>query len=232
MPQAGRVIPFALALMIMPLLVGAAPEQGKKPKPKPKEPAAAEEKLETAGNIRFRRPKGWERTEKEGIVLLNPKNVSPADCSVVLVSGEGLQDELLPWFKKKWDALARGRKITDGGERNAQEGAGGVTVVYQQALLQDAKGEKKKAGQLLYAAQVAGGVEWVLFQTSDPTLFNRYNNTVSRMLSGLKFVSKQPASEDDGSGESGGAEESPPRGKPRQPREPETPEAPEAPEAP
>lgn len=175
-----------------------APADPKKPrKPKKKQPQPEQQ----IGAIKYRCPAGWESVEKDAIVLLTPKGVSPGECSVVLVSGEVLRGDFHQWFKQKWAGFQKKQEISQGGQLNAQVGAGGVDVMYQSALLEDQTNTERKSGLLLYAAHVGDGVEWVVFRTAGPNatdLFNKHNKAVSRMLTGLKFertevVPKEPA---------------------------------------
>src|SRR4051812_7925235 len=98
--------------------VAAADERDPKEAPKPP-PAAPTERI---GNIRFTTPADWEKSEKKGFAILNPKDVKPTDCSIVLVSGEQLKGDFLQWFKKKWTAFAKDLTVIEGGERTTQEG--------------------------------------------------------------------------------------------------------------
>jgi hypothetical protein len=97
--------------------------------------------------------------------------------------------DFLKWFKDKWVKLCQGVPVLQGGEVTVQQGAGGVDVLYQRALLQDA--DKNTTGLLLYAAKVGDGVEWAVFQTVGGPRFNKYNKPVSVMLGSLRFERKE-----------------------------------------
>jgi hypothetical protein len=170
----------------------AAPAADEKPMEPPKGPATKPAQTQPTGkgdhvgNIRFFRPAGWELAEKPGIAILNPPGETPAKCSVIIVSGEVLKDgDFLQWFKGKWTKLCQGVPIKQGGEVNVEERPGGVNVIYERALLEDK--EKHMTGLLLYAAQVGDDVEWAVFQTVGPDLFNKHNKAVGQMLGNMKF---------------------------------------------
>jgi hypothetical protein len=210
----------------------ANPPAGKKPAASAKgqagagaasQPAAtAPSKQGRIGNILFRAPTGWEVTEKEKerIAVLNPPGENPKLCSVVLVSGERPPDgDFLKWFKDKWTKLCQGLTAVQEHDVTAQQGRGGVDVLYQQALLEDE--QKHLTGVLLYAAKVGDGVEWAVFQTAGKDRFNQYNKRVSGMLGGLRFERKEvrPA---EGSGAGAGAADPTKRGA----KEPQVPQPP------
>ena len=154
-------------------------QPSKKPKPAP---------TEVAGNIRFTTPPDWEKAEKKkGIVLLNPKGMTPTECSVVLVSGEQLKGDFLQWFKKKWSAFAKDLTVIEGGERTAQDGPGGAEVLYESALL--GKEKTPQAGVLLWAAHYGTGTEWILFQASSAETFNKERPAVVELLAGIRLGS-------------------------------------------
>ena len=170
--------------------LGAAPDRQKAPKPKkpaPTKPAepAKDDPTEKIGRLRFSPPRGWEMAEKEGIVVLTPKEVKPTDCSIIVVSGEALKGDFIQWFKRKWTALAGERPIAQGGQRNVQEGEGGTDVIFQSALLGQEKG--KQVGLTLYAVSFRGGVDWVVYQARSLELYNKHNATAGRFIKGLSI---------------------------------------------
>ena len=93
------------------------------------------------------------------------------------------------------EALRKGAKTVQGGERTAMDGPNESSVMIQAALLEaDAEGSvKKRTGLLLYAANVGSAVHWVVFRTDGPELFNKYKKTVNQFLAGMKFVEIAPA---------------------------------------
>ena len=147
-------------------------------------------KSHQAEELTYTAPAGWERTEQERIVVFTPPNVPPSKCALIVTPGENLDDDFLKWFKAKWDALRKGGKVVQGGERTGQEGPNGSSVLYQAALVElPADGAaKKRTGLLLYAVNVGSAVHWVLFKTDGPELFNQHKKTVNQFLAGMKFV--------------------------------------------
>ena len=156
--------------------------------------------------ISYTPPAGWERTEQERIVIFTPPGVAPSKCALIVTPGENLEGDFLKWFKAKWDALRKGAKTVQGGERTAMDGPNESSVMVQAALL-EAEPEggiggaggaaggaaKKRTGLLLYAANVGSAVHWVVFRTDGPELFNTHKKTVNKFLAGMKFVEVAPA---------------------------------------
>ena len=147
-------------------------------------------------------PAGWERTENERIVIFTPPGVAPSKCALIVTPGENLEGDFTKWFKAKWDALRKGAKTVQGGERTAMDGPNESSVMIQAALLESetqgaagaaAGGAKKRTGLLLYAANVGSAVHWVVFKTDGPELFNTHKKTVNKFLAGMKFVEVAPA---------------------------------------
>ena len=154
--------------------------------------AAADEPVtERAGEVTYSVPAGWERAAQERIVVLTPNGSSPQQCSLVLTPGETLSREadFDKWFKGKWEALRKGWKVVQGGERTAQDGPEGSSVQYQAAMLESAvDGKPTRRGLLLYAVHVGDAVHWVVFQTQGAALFNQHKKAVNGFLAGLKFA--------------------------------------------
>lgn len=163
-------IPFLVALL--PCLLVAAPTS------------------KQAEELAYTPPAGWERTEQERIVVFTPPGVAPSKCALIVTPGENLEGDFGRWFKTKWEALRKGAKVVQGGERTGQEGPNGSSVMYAAALV-EAEGEggaKRRAGLLLYAVNVGSAVHWVVFKTDGPELFNKHKKTVNQFLAGMKFV--------------------------------------------
>ena len=176
-------------------------------------------KPKQAEELTFTPPAGWDRTENERLVIFTPPGVPPSRAALVVTPGENLEGDFLKWFKTKWDALCKGGKIVQGGERTGQEGPNGSSVLYQAALVEaegDA-GAKKRTGLLLYAVNIGDAVHWVVFKTAGPDLFNEHKKTVNKFLAGMKFVEVAPASAG-GDAKSKGKDGKPPaRPTPRKP---------------
>jgi hypothetical protein len=158
--------------------------------------AAAPPKPKPAEELSYTAPAGWERTEQERIVVFTPPNVPPSRCALIVTPGEKLDGDFLQWFKAKWDALRKGGKVVQGGERTGSEGPNGTSVLVQAGLLESPAegGAKQRTGLLLYAVNVGSSVHWVLFKTSGPELFNQHKKTVNRFLAGMKFVETEKGS--------------------------------------
>lgn len=157
--------------------------------------------VERAGEVSYSIPPGWERGEQDRIVILTPKGVSPEQCSLVLTPGEtlGADGNFNKWFNDKWDALTKGWKLVQGGERTGKEGPRRTSVVYQGGMLEAVvDGKVTRTGLLLYAVHVGDAIHWVVFRTDGAQLFNHHKKTVNAFLGGLKFSQtttepKQPA---------------------------------------
>ena len=171
--------PAHLAMLLVTLL-GASASADKDDSP-----------AEHTGEVTYSIPAGWERTEQERIVILTPKDVAPEQCSIVLTPGETLAADanFNKWFKDKWEALTKGWKLVQGGERTGQEGPRGSSVYYQAGMLEAVvNGKVTRTGLLLYAVHVGDAVHWVVFRTDGAKLFNQHKKTVNVFLGGLKFA--------------------------------------------
>ena len=188
------------ALIVLVILAHAASVRAA-PKAGPKDGPAEE--------MTYTPPAGWEKTEQERIVVFSPPGVPPTKCAILVTPGETLEGDFLKWFKGKWDALRKGAKVVQGGERTGQDGPGGSSVLYQAALMEGeaAGGVKRKTGLLLYAVHVGSAVHWVVFRTDGGELFNTHKKTANQFLAGLKFVQTTTA---------GGEAEADPEPKPAQ----------------
>jgi hypothetical protein len=177
----------------------------------------AASKQKQAEQLTYKPPAGWDRTEQERIVVFTPPDVPPSKCALVVTPGEDLDGDFVKWFKTKWDALRKGAKVVQGGERTGQDGPNGSSVLYEAALVEveGAGGAKRRAGLLLYAVNIGSVVHWVLFKTDGPELFNKHKKTVNQFLAGMKFVDVAPA-DDAGSAKDPAAK---PKAKP-QPKKP------------
>jgi hypothetical protein len=178
---------FSSGLLLVATLVAVvapdAPEQ------------TPEESRETAAEVTYTIPAGWERLEQDRIVVLTPKGMTPQKCALIITPGETLEgDNFLKWFKDKWDALRKDAKVVQGGERTGQDGPNESSVLYQAALLEAAGegGTKQRTGLLLYAVHIGDAVHWIVFKTNGPALFNQHKKTVNRFLAGLKFAEAKP----------------------------------------
>ena len=172
-----------IALFFLAPATAATAAAATAPKPKP-----AEELTYTA-------PAGWDRAEQERIVVFTPPDVPPSRCALIVTPGENLHGDFLKWFKSKWDALRKGGKVVQGGERTGQEGPNGSSVLYQAALVElpAEGGANRRTGLLLYAVNVGSVVHWVLFRTDGPELFNQHKKSVNQFLAGMKFVQTENA---------------------------------------
>ena len=168
------------AALLLGMLLAAAPAPPAQPVPSP---APAEE-------LSYTVPEGWEKSEKDRIVILTPPQISPDKCSLVVTPGEKLEGEFAKWFDGRWDALRKGGKVVQGGSRTGKEGPRGSSFLYQAALLESAGegGEKLTNGLLLYAVHIGDAVHWVVFRTEGAALFNEHKKTVNTFLSGMKFT--------------------------------------------
>src|SRR5215212_352717 len=139
------VLVALLSLALLPSATPAAPSGGADAKPPARKPAAPKAQAE---ELSFTVPAGWERTEQDRIVVLSPPGVAPTKCALIVTPGENLDEDFLKWFKTRWDALRKGAKVVQGGERTGQDGPEGSSVLYQAALLesQDKAGAKPQTG--------------------------------------------------------------------------------------
>jgi hypothetical protein len=154
------------------------------------EPAADEERVEQQGEVTYTIPTGWERNERDGIVVLTPNNASPEQCAVVVTPGETLRAEgdFSKWFNDKWEALRKRWKVVQGGQRSGKQGPNGSSVLVQTALLEAVvDGQPVRNGLMLYAVHIGDAVHWVVFRTDGASLFNEHKKTVNTFLAGLKF---------------------------------------------
>ena len=172
-------------LLFALLTAAAAPAPPAQPGPTP---VPAEE-------VTYAIPEGWEKSEKDRIVVLTPPGTSAAKCSLVVTPGEKLEGEFSKWFASRWDALRKGAKVAQGGGRTGKEGPRGSSFLYQAALLESAGegAEKQTSGLLLYAVHVGDAVYPVVFRTDGPALFNEHKKTVNAFLAGLKFTQTETA---------------------------------------
>ena len=162
------------------------------------ETSPAAPKKKQPEELAYTPPAGWERTENERIVIFTPPGVAPSKCALIVTPGENLEGDFLKWYKAKWEALTKGAKTVQGGERTVMEGPNESSVMIQAALLepqadQPAGAAKKRAGLLLYAANIGSAVHWVVFKTDGPELFNKHKKTVNQFLASMKFVEVAPA---------------------------------------
>ena len=152
--------------------------------------AAPKAKPKQAEELAYTPPAGWERTEQERIVVFTPPGVPPSKCALIITPGENLEGDFGKWFKTKWEALRKGAKVVQGGERTGQEGPNGSSVMYTAALveMEGGGGAVRRAGLMLYAVNVGSAVHWVVYKTDGPDLFNKHKKTVNQFLAGMKFV--------------------------------------------
>jgi len=181
---------YALCTLI-PLLLAAAP-------------AADEERVEKQGEVTYTIPQDWERGEREGIVVLTPKDASPEQCAIVVTPGETLSaaGDFNKWFGDKWEALRKKWKVVQGGQRSGKAGPNGSSVLVETALLEAIVDDQLvRSGLMLYAVHVGDAVHWVVFKTDGAKLFNEHKKTVNTFLAGLKFsqttVEVKPRPKDD-----------------------------------
>jgi hypothetical protein len=167
-------------------------------------PAADEERVEKQGEVTYTIPEGWERGEREGIVVLTPKDTSPEQCALVVTPGETLpaSGDFEKWFGDKWEALRKKWKVVQGGQRSGKSGPNGSRVLVQSALLEAIVDDQLvRSGLMLYAVHVGDAVHWVVFKTDSAKLFNEHKKTVNTFLAGLKFsqttVEVKPRPKDD-----------------------------------
>src|SRR5687768_13273359 len=100
------VVLLGVSVVICARAADAPAQKSRGPAPKPgapaTQPATQPSKPGKVGNIRYSPPGGWEVSEKENIVILNPPGETPKTCSVILVSGEVIPDgDFIKWFKDK-----------------------------------------------------------------------------------------------------------------------------------
>ena len=176
---------------LLPLVLAAAP-------------AADDERIEKQGEVSYTIPEGWERAEREGIVVLTPRDTSPEQCAVVVTPSEKLPaaGDFKKWFGEKWEALRKKWKVVQGGQRSGKAGPNGSSVLVQTALLEAIVDDQPvRSGLMLYAVHVGDAVHWVLFKTDSAKLFNEHKKTVNAFLAGLKYsqttVEVKPRPRDD-----------------------------------
>ena len=176
---------------LLPLVLAAAP-------------AADDERIEKQGEVSYTIPEGWERAEREGIVVLTPRDTSPEQCAVVVTPSEKLPaaGDFNKWFGEKWEALRKKWKVVQGGQRSGKAGPNGSSVLVQTALLEAIVDDQPvRSGLMLYAVHVGDAVHWVLFKTDSAKLFNEHKKTVNAFLAGLKYsqttVEVKPRPRDD-----------------------------------
>jgi hypothetical protein len=153
-------------------------------------PPAPKEQDKPPPDVTYTVPAGWERVEQDHVVVLTPPGTAAEKCSLVLTRGEKLKGEFPEWFDDRWDALRKGAKVVQGGDRPApREGPNGSSFIVRSALLEAKKEgeEPRRTGLLLYAVHVGDAVHWVVFRTDGPALFNEHKKTVNRFLAGLQF---------------------------------------------
>ena len=153
-------------------------------------PAEAPAADRPAEEMTYTPPAGWEKTEQERITVFSPPGVPPTKCAIIVTPGENLDTDFLKWFRTKWDALRKGGKVIQGGDRTGQDGPNGSSVLYQAALVESEGegGAKRRTGLLLYAVHIGSAVHWVVFRTDGADLFNRYKKTANQFMAGLRFV--------------------------------------------
>jgi hypothetical protein len=167
-------------------------------------PAADEGRVEKQGEVTYTIPECWERGEREGIVVLTPKDTSPEQCAIVVTPGETLPaaGDFNKWFGDKWEALRKKWKVVQGGQRSGKAGPNGSSVMVETALLEAIVDDQPvRSGLMLYAVHVGDAVHWVVFKTDGAKLFNEHKKTVNAFLAGLKFsqttVEVKPRPKDD-----------------------------------
>ena len=167
-------------------------------------PAAEDERVEKQGEVTYTIPEGWERAEREGIVVLTPKDTSPEQCAVIVTPSETLPAaaDFNKWFGEKWEALRKKWKVVQGGQRSGKAGPNGSSVLVQTALLEAIVDDQPvRSGLMLYAVRVGDAVHWVVFKTDSAKLFNEHKKTVNAFLAGLKYsqttVEVKPRPRDD-----------------------------------
>ena len=140
-------------------------------------------------------PPGWERSEKDRLVVLTPPGVAADKCSLVVTPGETLKGEFSTWFKDRWDALRQAAKVVQGGGRTGNKGPDGSSFLVQAGLLESAAedGARKTTGLLLYAVHIGDGVHWVVFRTDGAALFNEHKKAVNTFLAGMKVARTEEA---------------------------------------
>lgn len=185
-----RLVILALVVSLHPGAAAAAGAGKVAPKSAPRSASKAPAAKKAAEEMTYTPPAGWVRTEQQRIVVFVPPGVPPSKCALIVTPGEDLDGDFLKWFRTKWDALRKGAKVAQGGERTGQDGPNGSSVLYQAALIEaeGAAGAKKTVGLMLYAVNIGSAVHWVVFKTDGPEMFNTHKKTVNRFLAGMKFV--------------------------------------------
>ena len=173
----------AMTLLLAAHLAAAPAPRKDEPTPAPPE------------ELTYTVPAGWERSEKDRIVVLTPPGVPAEKCSLVVTPGETLKGEFADWFKERWDVLRKGAKVAQGGARSGNKGPDGSSFLVQAGLVESAAedGDKKTTGLLLYAVHIGDAVHWVVFRTDGPALFNEHKKTVNTFLAGMKFSRTEQA---------------------------------------
>ncbi|HEX5135668.1 MAG TPA: hypothetical protein VFY93_01760, partial [Planctomycetota bacterium] len=144
---------------------------------------AAGEAVEEAGNVRFVRPAGWTREEREGAIWLRPSGLAPQrQCAVVIPPGEELAGGVREWFDKTWNEIAAGGKVA-AGELDVRRGERFDVLVRS--------GTVEREGRSLVFTVVAftpgTRVECVLFLADSRELFDLHVAAADRLVSGIGF---------------------------------------------
>jgi hypothetical protein len=142
------------------------------------------------GNISFKPPAGWQRTEQGGALLLVPPDLpSGQSCVLIVLPGEELRGDFRAAFDAARTALQRGERLISEGDVSAERNANGFDTLSALALTEDQTGQRTYRFYL--AAHPGARFEMFVFAATNDELLKRYVPVFKDFVSSVSFANLQ-----------------------------------------
>lgn len=150
--------------------------------------AAPEDSVYRAGNVLFKIPTGWQRVDKNNLLLLVPPDMTPEQRFVIaIIPGQELKGDFRAWFDTTLrEGLAQGERIVQSTPVQSQRTPAGVDTLYTAVAIED--GSHTRTFRVYLAAHPGNRVEMIACLASSESLFKRYESAVTEFVQNWNFA--------------------------------------------
>jgi hypothetical protein len=150
--------------------------------------AAAQTPATKANNVLFAMPEGWERSEKNGAIVLVPPD-TPADkaiCSLRIEPGRVLEGDFRAWFDAEMERVKSGLTIIAGGGVTSANLKDGYPILLSLFIAEDQ--DKNLSYHFYLAANPGNRAEMISYIALTQEAYNRYRSALEKIIDSLNFA--------------------------------------------
>lgn len=150
-----------------------------------------------AGNMLFKIPSGWQQVEREGLVLILPKDAPEGSCFIAILPGQPLNFDLRKGFDTIVAKAIENERVLERSEVTERRTDEGYDVLVSSVVTENQDGVGTI--RIFVGGNPGNRFEMAFFQAVGNTIYKRYKGTFDQFLETVQFASiKSPAAKTPG----------------------------------